>query len=129
MKRKYALSPIGYAIVTIIIIAIGMIVSAPYIIEQNHSKEEPSEPQNNEINYKRDYNRDENMSNTDVMYEMERRINDRLETLERKQSDKKIISDKYVCSIEGGISEDGVVIPIDPQNPPAKFVFACEYKK
>ncbi len=101
-----AMSPIGYAIVTIIIIGFGMIISAPMLIS-NKNEETPSQsPSYNQSN--------------DNIEEVERRLNARID---------EISNDKYICTIEGGLNDDGIVVPIDSNNPPAKFVFVCEYKK
>lgn len=120
MERKSAMSPMGYAIATIILVGVGMIISAPMIIEKNSGGTHPQPNQEYE-------NREYSSSNDYEIREMERRLNARIDSLESNGG--RTYSDKYICSIEGGLDDGGVVVPIDPNNPPAKFVFSCEYKK
>ena len=118
MKRKNAMSAIGYAIVTVILIAFGMIISAPMITEKYQSNNRAVE---------KTYNNNSNYNNNYDVRSLEDRINSLSSRIDSLSS--KSVSDKYVCSIEGGLNEDGVVVPIDPNNPPAKFIFSCEYRK
>ena len=141
MNKKTAMSPMGYAIVTVILIAIGMIITAPMIIEnqnkdnheQNYNKNKIERKIEEEISQE-DYDRSESRNSyyEDALRELENRLNNKIENLSRntEKNSKIVVSDKYICSIEGGYDEQsGVVVPINPENPPAKFVFVCEYKK
>ena len=38
------------------------------------------------------------------------------------------ISNKYVCTIEGNVDENGVVVQVNSSNNYSKFVFVCEYR-
>ncbi len=144
------LSPMGYAIVFVLLVAFIMIISSPSIIRSyskkegvpNNNKQEQTKNYDPEINRNypnyddgmraSDSSRDDDSSREDELAELERRLNSRLEIIERNNSSPRYdnsISDKYICSIEGGLNENGVIVPIDPNNPPAKFVFACEYRQ
>ena len=71
---------------------------------------------------------------------LEERLTMRISDLEQKQanndrmqSQESDVTDKYVCSIEGLLAENGDVVPLNDshiENTTAKkFVFVCEYKK
>lgn len=119
---KKGLSPVGYGIVAILIIAFVMIISTPLIIEQNKDHTVSQ----NEKKHIEDVADSQNYS-SDRISELEDRLNNRISNIENKIQN--YSTDKYICSIEGGLNEDGIVVPIDPSNPPAKFVFSCEYRK
>ena len=138
MNKK--LSPMGYAIAFILLVAFIMLVSSPVLIKnyKNTIQTSPDTPPIPADTYTpndrgRDFNSADKASGSNDIAELERRLNDRLDEIERSGSNRNhyenSISDKYICSIEGGLNEDGVVVPIDPNNPPAKFVFACEYRQ
>jgi len=135
MKSKF--SPISYAIIFVLFAAFVMIFSSPMIV-RNYKD---ATPNRSESAYTNSVQKSDEISqsryiegneDTDIV-ELERRFNRRLDDIERRTNQNQIyskqISDKYICSIEGGLNEDGVVVPIDPENPPAKFVFACEYRR
>lgn len=139
MKKRKALSAMGYAIMVVILIAIGMIVSAPFIIEQNQPEQSARTKHEDRTSEEREEIEEINpvinseLGNKDFVSReeinnIENRINLRIESIERNFR-RGNLSDKYICSIEGGLNEAGIVVPIDPNNPPAKFVFACEYRR
>jgi len=115
MNKKYGMSPIGYAIVTVILVGLGMIISAPMLNEKLNTGKTTGDDMVERPS--RSYSNDE-------LAELENRLNAKINAISEKS-----YSDKYICSIEGGLNDDGVVVPINPSNPPAKFVFSCEYKK
>ena len=135
MNKK--LSPIGYAIVFVLLLAVIMLVSSPVIFE--NYKGEPGSNSKSQSEKTKQYAPEQNDRNyrfsggdrDDEISDLERRLNDRLDAIERSNGNSRYentVTDKYICSIEGGLDESGVVVPIDPNNPPAKFVFACEYR-
>lgn len=134
MKPKF--SPVGYAIILILFVAFVMIFSSPMVVrnykDANSSNSETTYTSQTKLPEVNEYN-ESDKKNDNYIAEVERRLNDRLDDIERRTSQNQIygpqISDKYICSIEGGLDEDGVVVPINPDNPPAKFVFACEYRR
>ena len=144
MKKK--LSPLGYAIIFVLLVAVIMLVSSPALMKnykqsnkdinypnpkQSVQKESVYVPPMPEDKFN-PANNDSYNSDRESVLDLERRLNDRINEIESKAQSRdygQSISDKYICSIEGGLNEEGVVVPIDPDNPPAKFVFACEYRR
>lgn len=120
MNKKSAMSAMGYAIVSVIILGIVMIVSAPMLVN-NVKEEKPQEPQ---MNYEK-----EETSSYSELRSIEERLSSRIDNLERRQSDANVVTDKYVCSIEGKLDENGEVVPVDSPNRFDKFVFVCEYRR
>ena len=118
MKRQSAISPLGYSIAIVIVLGLVMILSAPLIVQNNITKNIKTETISEENSYNERYNDDIS----------DRRLDDRVGPLENKSRRQTKINDKYVCKIEGGL-EDGIIVPINPNNPPAKFIFSCEYFK
>ena len=108
MNRRYGLSVMGFAIVFVIIFGLVMIISAPSFIETGKV---------NEAN---------NRNNSDIAFEiqqMEKRLNNKIESLNNQNS----IKNKYVCTIEGNLDQNGNIVPPDSANSTEKFVFVCEY--
>ena len=94
MKKRKALSAMGYAIMVVILIAIGMIVSAPFIIEQNQpeqsartkhedrtSEEREEIEEINPVIYSEHGNKD--FVSREEINNIENRINLRIESIER----------------------------------------------
>ena len=160
MNKRYGMSPIGYAIATVILIGIVMIFSTPMIIDSyDVSKKNNNNNNNNSSNYvppsappvsqPSAYNNENTNSNsqdyidvTRKLGEIEERLTMRIADLEQRQNNitqtssqeqSSSVSDKYVCSIEGLLADNGDVVPLNDshiENTTAKkFVFVCEYKK
>lgn len=141
MKKYKGLSVIGYSIVVVILIAIGMIISAPFIIEQNqpqNKNNEKHEYDNPELrderisertDEQRDYVRNEDYVSRNELNDLESRINHKIDSISMPANTTENITDKYICSIEGGVDADGNVVPINSNNPPSKIVFVCEYRR
>jgi hypothetical protein len=116
-NKSNAMSPIGYVIALIIFIGVGMIISAPFIADNSDNNKEL---ENINRNYERSYN---NFS------DLEANINRRLDNIEnRLNSMTKTNSNKYTCTIEGTVDENGNIAPIENVSGNQKFVFVCEYK-
>ena len=148
MKNKKAMSTIGYAIVSVIILGIIMIISAPMIIDSNKNKNNPNNPPNQEES--RDYepysSDNNNINVVEEMQNIESRLNSRISDLEARQNgqpqqnysnnysnNNSEITNKYLCSMEGTLDKDNNVIPLNSQQPSTnlqnqKIVFVCEYK-
>lgn len=120
MSKKSAMSAMGYAIVSVIVLGIVMIVSAPMLVS-NVKEEKPQEPQMN-------YEREESSSYSELR-SIEERLSSRIENLERSQNDRNVVTDKYVCTIEGKLDENGDVVPADSAGRSDKIVFVCEYRR
>lgn len=115
-NKSNAMSPIGYVIALIIFIGVGMIISAPFIVDNSDNNKEL---ENINRNYERSYN---NFS------DLEANINRRLDNIEnRLNSMTKTNSNKYTCTIEGTVDENGNIVPIENVSGNKKFVFVCEY--
>lgn len=114
------MSGMGFAIVMVILIGIGMIISAPTLIDNgSKNNNDNQQTQTEDLNIK--------------LQEFENRINERLNNIERNGSQTNYnspdsISNKYVCTIEGNVDENGVVVQVDSSNNYSKFVFVCEYR-
>lgn len=123
MNRKSAMSNMGYAIVSVIVLGIIMIISAPMFVTS--AKKEQPEPISN-------YEREEIRSDDSELRLLEERLTSRIDDLERRQSDARnnsSTSNKYVCSIEGKVDENGDVVPLDDSERGEKIVFVCEYRQ
>lgn len=156
MRKKFAMSALGYAIVLVIILGVVMIISAPMMADKLKDKS----PNDREENVSDDYreNRSEpqeyynNSSSrpvkssggneSDYLYEevrnIERRMSVRIDNIDNKlrdlqNSSSNSVSDKYVCTIEGSLDANNNVVPLDAQSSSdiktQKFVFVCEYRE
>lgn len=114
MNKKYAMSTLGYAIVLVIILGLVMIISAPMLIDKYNNKEIPKTVE--------EYN-----STQDVLYDLETRLTARIEELEKRQNSS--VSNKYICTIDGNLDENGNIVPKESSFATEKFVFVCEYKR
>ncbi len=121
MNKKSAMSAMGYAIVSVIILGIVMIVSAPMLVT-SVKEERPAEPVQNQVQEAVTQNYSELMS-------LEQRLSSRIDDLERRQVNQNTVSDKYICSIEGKLSESGDVVPFEAPDRSEKIVFVCEYRR
>lgn len=123
MNKKLAMSLLGYAIVLVIVLAIVMTASAPFLL---NNFENNSEKDRKRIEPEREL--EQPMINlTEEIRRIERQLSDRVDNLERRQQ---TVSDKYVCTIEGKLDDNGVVVPVNTQSDNLKkFVFVCEYFK
>lgn len=155
-SKKSAMSTMGYAIVLVIILGVVMIISAPMLMnkykgdknsannDKNYNEERYSDGSDSRQDYDKErdmerYNNDNNINSTEVVEQLrllEDRMNSRMNNLEAKQSQRpsgQIASDRYVCSIEGNVDNDGNVTPIDGMNledvKRKKIVFVCEYNR
>lgn len=117
MKKKSAMSAMGYAIVSVIILGIVMIVSAPMLVPNVKEEEKQPEPVRE---YQNDYSE---------LKMLEERLTSRIADLERRQVNQNNATDKYICSIEGKLSESGDVVPFDSPEGNEKIVFVCEYRR
>ena len=110
-----------------------MIISAPMMVEKyngNNNSEKSSYSQKYEEDYsRRDYDNHGSNGTYDEIKALENRLNSRIDSLSQNMNNSgTTISNKYICTIEGGLDVNGIVVPINTSNPPAKFVFACEYR-
>lgn len=124
MGKRFAMSVVGYAIVTVIILGIVMIASAPMLIN-NTKEKKASEPVQQ--------SREERMfsENYSDLRRVEEYLSSRIDELERRQSnnnESNTVRDKYVCTIEGTLDDDGNVIPREIFEQTDKIVFVCEYR-
>ena len=115
LNKKSAMSTMGYAIVLVIILGIGMILSAPMMMGK-YKGDKKNIDNNQEQNYDGRQNYDERVndyqsssSDGDVAVELrnlESRINSRISDLEARQAQNtsvqnQNVSDKFICSLEG----------------------------
>lgn len=123
MKTKPALSATGFAIIIFILLGVAMIVSAPSFID-NSSKENEQKFSEQRLNEQNDFiTRLQNFEN-----QINQRLNaieDNVNSINNNQSN---ISNKYICTIEGNVDEDGNIVKVNSQSGLTKFVFVCEYK-
>lgn len=120
MNKKSAMSAMGYAIVSVIILGLIMIISAPMLVTNVKEEEKPSEPVKE---YQNDYSE---------LRTLEERLTSRIDDLERRQVNNQgqnTVTDKYICSIEGKLNENGDVVPLDGSDSGEKIVFVCEYRR
>lgn len=146
LNKKSAMSTMGYAIVLVIILGIGMILSAPMMMGK-YKGDKKNIDNNQEQNYDGRQNYDERVndyqsssSDGDVAVELrnlESRINSRISDLEARQAQNtsvqnQNVSDKFICSLEGNVDADGNVISIEGKSMDevkrSKIVFVCEYR-
>lgn len=146
LNKKSAMSTMGYAIVLVIILGIGMILSAPMMMGK-YKGDKKNIDNNQEQNYDGRQNYDERVndyqsssSDGDVAVELrnlESRINSRISDLEARQAQNtsvqnQNVSDKFICSLEGNVDADGNVISIEGKSMDevkrGKMVFVCEYR-
>lgn len=146
LNKKSAMSTMGYAIVLVIILGIGMIFSAPMMMGK-YKGDKKNIDNNQEQNYDGRQNYDERVndyqsssSDGDVAVELrnlESRINSRISDLEARQAQNtsvqnQNVSDKFICSLEGNVDADGNVISIEGKSMDevkrSKIVFVCEYR-
>ena len=106
----------GYLIALVIIFGVVMIVSAPLLVDNSDKTEVINQP-NNII--------PSEMSN------IETRLNEKFSELENRMDaiqNSFSTSNKYVCTIEGKLDENGNTVSVDDISQSKKFVFVCEYK-
>lgn len=143
MQKRNAMSNMGYAIISVIVLGVIMIISTPMIIDSykvgnKDNPQNPSDYQNREERHVRgrdDYNSDINVTERD-MFDLTEKIRNievefegRISELERNQremagnnsskqsqSSEKEISDKFVCTIEGNLDAEGNLIPLDSKS-------------
>lgn len=149
MKNKKAMSTIGYAIVSVIILGIIMIISAPMIIDSNKNKNNPNNPPNQEesSDYEPYSSDNSNINVVEEMQNIESRLNSRISDIEARQNNQpqqnysnnyssnnnSEITNKYICTMEGTLDKDNNVIPLNSQQPSTslqnqKIVFVCEFR-
>lgn len=133
MKRRLAMSAMGYGIVFVIILGIIMIVSAPMLV--NNTKKENNQSTNENISENDADNvrgSRENFDNSELQ-NLEQRLTARIENLENRQNSQQSSSsssstNKFVCTMEGALDASGEVIPLETPNRSDKIVFVCEYR-
>lgn len=134
MRKKFAMSAMGYGIVSVIVLGIIMIISAPMIV--NNSKREKTQTPNENI---------ENIENVDPqppantsnnfdyseLQSLEERLNARIDSLETRQNSQPApsSSNNYLCTMEGALDASGEVIPLESPNRTDKIVFVCQYNQ
>lgn len=117
MVKRLAMSTMGYAIVSVIILGIIMIVSAPLLVENAKTEKAPEAADS--------FEQQEAPSEIQML---EERLSSRIDSLEHRQPQDNSVKNKYVCVIEGNLDENGNVVSVDSPNRTEKFVFVCEYR-
>ncbi len=123
MNKKSAMSTMGYAIVSVIVLGMVMIISAPMLVDSVKDKK-PAEPEKN-------FAVPEIPDNSSELRELESRLSACIDNLEQRQtevSQQPQVTNKYVCTIEGSVDEAGNLVPVDSPNKTEKIVLVCEYK-
>lgn len=127
MKRKNALSVLGYIIILVIILGFMMIASAPVLVGKYSTQYQENHKENNRVNNQIP-NRQEQIkkqlsydTNREYMREIEH-LRSRIDTLEDN------VSDRYICKIEGYTDADGNELSLSQRDYAQKFIFVCEYK-
>lgn len=122
--KKMAMSVLGYAIIVFIVLGVAMIVSAPFMLNKIENNPKQQNNTKNKIEYKKDFEQPNVMEEIE---RIERQLSARISNLEQGR---KSVSDKYVCTIEGQLDDNGIVVPINTSSESyKKFVFVCEYIK
>lgn len=129
MRKKFAMSAMGYGIVSVIVLGIIMIISAPMIVN-NSKKEKPQIPDENieNINHQPPANTSNNFDYSELQ-SLEERLNARIDSLETRQNSQPApsSSNNYLCTMEGALDASGEVIPLESPNRTDKIVFVCQY--
>lgn len=158
LNKRKALSTMGFAIIFVIILGVVMIISAPMMADKYKDKtpsQTPNNVENNRYEERRsaEENVEPNMSVPDNISSDEYRLKD-MENRIMSQIDYKIreevrnnipqtnssVSDKYVCTIEGYLDNNGTVVPLNSGytqdradqakvSDDKKFVFVCQYRR
>lgn len=145
MQKRNAMSNMGYAIISVIVLGVIMIISTPMIIDSykvgnKDNSQNPSEESQN-IDERRARDREDynnsigNVTERDIldMSNKIRRIESdfdlRIRELERNQREalgnnssgqtqgsEREMSDKFVCTIEGNLDAEGNIIPLDSKS-------------
>ncbi len=139
MYKKNGMSGIGYAIVLVIVLGVIMIASAPMLVDKNNV-EAPQEKTAAVPEPKRQIHEESNFDYEQIRHQIENledRLSSRISNLEMSQQQNKnkspnsSLQNKYICSLEGSLDEEGNVIPLNEPNPDnqrnQKIVFVCEY--
>lgn len=131
MRKKFAMSAMGYGIVSVIVLGIIMIISAPMIV--NNSKREKTQTPNENIE-NIDPQPPANTSNNfdySELQNLEERLNARIDSLETRQNSQPApsSSNNYLCTMEGALDASGEVIPLESPNRTDKIVFVCQYNQ
>lgn len=145
MQKRNAMSNMGYAIISVIVLGVIMIISTPMIIDSykvgnKDNSQNPSEESQNiderRVRDREDYNNSiGNVTERDIldMSNKIRRIESdfdlRIRELERNQREalgnnssgqtqgsEREMSDKFVCTIEGNLDAEGNIIPLDSKS-------------
>ena len=143
--KRTGLSTMGYAIVLVIILGVVMIISAPMMADKyNNDKKEQEQQQDNsdtELSETRDYYENTLINITDEIHNIENRLTSRIDDLEMRQNQMQqstsappsepVVSDKYICVIEGVKNEYGNTVPLNPDMDISsqRIVFVCEYRR
>ena len=119
MNKKSGISGIGFAIIIVILIALIMIISAPTFVREKEDADTTKI-------------KSDRFDIAVQLQEFENRVNSRIDNLERNQKqsvESQYISNKYICTIEGNVDDNGNVVDVNSGNGLTKFVFVCEYKR
>lgn len=143
--KRTGLSTMGYAIVLVIILGVVMIISAPMMADKyNNDKKEQEQQQDNsdtELSETRDYYENNLINITEEIHNIENRLTSRIDDLEMRQNQMQqstsappsepVVSDKYICEIEGVKNEYGNTVPLNPDMDISsqRIVFVCEYRR
>lgn len=133
MKKRLAMSAMGYGIVSVIILGIIMIISAPMLV--NNTKKEKAQTPNENIERVNPENPDYAGRGYEPseLQNLEERLNARIENLENRQSSQptstETSTNKYICTMEGSLDASGEVIPLETPNRTDKIVFVCQYNQ
>lgn len=145
MQKRNAMSNMGYAIISVIVLGVIMIISTPMIIDSykvgnKDNSQNPSEESQN-IDERRARDREDynnsigNVTERDIL-DMSNKIKRiesdfdlRIRELERNQREalgnnssgqtqgsEREMSDKFVCTIEGNLDAEGNIIPLDSKS-------------
>ena len=133
-KKSQAMSPMGYAIVAVVVFAFAMIVSAPYIVsDSNESKQTEKQPIHEEFiqNNVQQTQQPQQLQQPQQSVDMSR-IDERFMNMEARinaiQQTYTSQSNRYICKIEGKVDNQGNIVSVDEATDNQKFVFVCEYK-
>ncbi len=131
MRKKFAMSAMGYGIVSVIVLGIIMIISAPMIV--NNSKREKTQTPNENIDNIDPLPPANTSNNFDYseLQSLEERLNARIDSLETRQNSQPApsSSNNYLCTMEGALDASGEVIPLESPNRTDKIVFVCQYNQ
>lgn len=132
MKKRLAMSAMGYGIVSVIILGIIMIISAPMLVNNTKKEKEVQTPSENAemVNPENPEYAGRGYDYSELQNLVER-MNSRIENLENRQPQQQTQTEtnKYICTMEGALDASGEVIPLESPNRTDKIVFVCQYNQ